>query len=304
MRHNGRGNWVAPVLCLLCGFIFTACAAKRVLVDGTTVTVDLSWWYWTRWGLSILAGLVGLVCAIPIVTANDTESKLLGGVFVTIAAILVWFAWPGSDTPKEVWESANAMAQVQMESALSEAKAHEAQVSEERDKARKKARAKMDASPAGRAKLTRSKGKALTIKRDEQFKPLHQRHMKELKTYKKELSAALPKSGYDSHQALLAAGDASIELRNKLKRAAILRVTSEWLEAKIRSTSVAIAKLDQRAWELERRAELNQVTSADEWKDIETMIATAQAIIEEDTPVAEAQDYAAAEAELFQELSK
>ncbi len=273
-------SWALMPMLVTC-LAAMGCEEPRQLLDGTSISLSPGWWYTGRWVLAVASGLL----AVLLVLAAAADDEGGAAVFFLVLGVgLGWLAYPGMVSPDDRWESANAAAR---------ARAAKQQEGEEHD-----------ASPAGRAKLAHDKRQALVLKRDHQFTPLRDRHKSELKTYTKKLSKSLPAAGYATHEDLVRAGDEGIELQNLLKRAAILTVTVQWLEAKIQRTSVAIARLEQQEWELARRIELNQVTSEDEWQDIEKMIATAQAIIEEDTPTATTQDYAAAEATIFRRFNR
>ena len=306
---------VVPALILISSGLLVGCSTDRQLVNGTTISLLADWWYYVALVGAILVGGIGLLCGVFAPFSEEEGGFAVLGFIFLICATVVWAIWPGWESPDERFAVANSIAQEEVQAERAKGVAEQSRLAEERavaEQARiaalalqeEERAAELAASPAGRAKLAREQRETLVKKRDGQFKPLRTEHRAELKKFVGRLKRTLPSSGYSTHKDLLEAGDEAIDLRNLLKRASILTVTADWLTSKIKRMTVAIARLEQQEWELQRRIELNQVTSEHEWKDIERMIATAKAIIEEDTPTATTQDYAAAEADLFQRLSR
>ena len=290
--------------------LVSGCTTTHALQGGGSVETMSDFWYYVRWAASLFMWFVALAVLFHGFTDAADGGEAMFGILLTGAlAAGGYFFHPGFDSPDDIVAAKQAELghkQSATNKKLDREKEKAAEAERQRilQKKTEEKRAAFAMSPQGRAKLIRDKITHLTSKRDEKLKPLLQRYDREMRTYKKELTRGLRKGRYRNHEDLIRAGDKAIVLQNKLKRAAILKVTLDWLTQKIARTTVAIQKLDQQAWVLERRVELNEVTPKNEWKDIEKMLATAQAIIEEDTPTSDAQDYAEAEAALFKELAR
>lgn len=232
---------------------------------GKGVTIETPSNFWYYTQWTLAGGLA----ILAFMALKASQGKFLELLFVAAIGTGAYFCVPGLDTPTDLLEAQ-----------------------------------RQTYSVSGRAATIRERIRDLKSKRDTRYAPLLKKHTTEFDSYKTKLKSNLKTAGLTSHEGLLKTGDEHLETRNTLRRAAILDVTIKWLSGKLKATEIAIKKLDQQAWELERRAELNEVATDAERKNIDKLILNAETIIAEDTPPQEKQDIAAAEKLLFETLVK
>ena len=257
--------WLLTLLGIIL-LVQTGCTTEHDLGKGVTVETPSEFWYYTRW---VLAALFGFFTVLTIKQSERSDNKAFELIGALALGAIAYFCYPGLETPGDMLE-----------------------VKEQ------------TYSVSGRAATIRERIQDLKSKRDMRYTPLLEKHTAEFTKYRQQLKSLVKTAGLTTHEALLKGGDEHLEIKNTLRRAAILDVTIKWLSGKLKVTEIAIKKLDQQAWELERRAELNEVATDEERENIDKLILNAETIIAEDTPPQEKQDIAAAEKSLFETLIK
>jgi len=124
----------------------------------------------------------------------------------------------------------------------------------------------------------------------------------EFEDLRRTLKKALPETGVNSHQELVSKTDISQQTINFLNRAAHVRVLVAEVDGLLASADRTLLELDQQIWKLEKKIELNNVTTPEEAAAINRALATATELVAERTSPAKREDIAAEEAKLFREI--
>jgi hypothetical protein len=146
----------------------------------------------------------------------------------------------------------------------------------------------------------------LKAHQDDKLKPLYENYSSEYNGYYQQLQSIFKApNSINSHEQLLRRCKDSeyIETCNLLERTAILNNSIKWLDGKIKNIKVQIAELEQQKWKLNKKIELKDVASVEEYTKINQLITSTQVMLEESLKPPEAQDIGKIQQEIFDQIS-
>jgi hypothetical protein len=271
--------------------VFVGCGETVTLESGRSYHLPSDVGYWGWWMATVpLAAVSGLLAIVALAQEDKADTYLAGGMSAAFA-ILGGLCYPGLISPSdEALETAMAEDAARM--------AEDAARMAEED-------ARLPDDPEYQRKVANEALERVVEKRDARLRPEMVRQQQLFTEKRAEIETLMTKTNVASHEELLRRAEESVELlhlKNLVDEAAIAQRAAEWLAVKVNQHDILAEHLRSQVARLDSIIALQGVATAEELKEVRSVVNGAMAAVEENLTVPEREDHALLAAKLFDEL--
>jgi hypothetical protein len=278
--------------------VFVGCGETVTLESGRSYHLPSDVGYWGWWMATVpLAAVSGLLAIVALAQEDKADTYLFGGMSAAFA-ILGGLCYPGLISPSDkALETAMAKDAARMAEHAARMAEEDARMAEED--------ARLLDDPEYQRKVANEALERVVEKRDARLRPEMARQQQLFTEKRAEIETLMTKTNVASHEDLLRRAEESVELlhlKNLVDEAAIAQRAAEWLAVKINQHDILAEHLRSQVARLDSIIALQGVATAEELKEVRSVVNGAMAAVEENLTVPEREDHALLAAKLFDEL--